>query len=359
MAQLESDLELISKAQALLAQQRAQGEGRLNGVQSAAEFAGSEDFLDGYVYGLPSKAGQRYELTILGDLHGCYSCLKAAIFQSRFLERVAAYRQAPHDTPFPRLVMLGDYIDRGRFSLDGVLRAVLTLFLHAPEHVHLLRGNHEFYVEHQGSIYGGVTPAEAIYSLKSHVPLKVLRSYKSLFDALPSVALIDGIVCVHGGAPRDSLLKTKWDDLSSLNLSECRFQMMWSDARRLDVVPAALQGATTRFAFGRLQAQAFLGRLGCHTMIRGHSRVENGFQVEYDDDKMLVMTVFSAGGADNEDIPTRSNYRLLTPMALSLSGCDGEYTAQPWPIDYAAYNHPDLNGFYAHKPELPMRRRPL
>ena len=36
--------------------------------------------------------------------------------------------------PFPLLVLLGDYIDRGLFSLNGVLRTALQLFVTAPEH---------------------------------------------------------------------------------------------------------------------------------------------------------------------------------------------------------------------------------
>ena len=36
------------------------------------------------------RPDQPTELIVLGDLHGCYACLKAALLQSEFIERVRA-----------------------------------------------------------------------------------------------------------------------------------------------------------------------------------------------------------------------------------------------------------------------------
>jgi hypothetical protein len=33
------------------------------------------------------EPGRAYEPTVLGDLHGCYSCLKATVLQTRFSRR--------------------------------------------------------------------------------------------------------------------------------------------------------------------------------------------------------------------------------------------------------------------------------
>src|SRR5690606_11645407 len=103
--------------------------------------------------------GRAYELTVLGDLHGCYSCLKGTVMQTRFFEKVAAFRKDSEGRPEPKLVLLGDYIDRGIYSLNGVLRTVMQMATTAPDHVYVLRGNHEYYVEHKGQVYGGVKPA--------------------------------------------------------------------------------------------------------------------------------------------------------------------------------------------------------
>jgi len=73
------DIELLHKVMSTLEQQRAAGAGKLTGATSFASFAGQAPFLDGHVYVLPTDPGVEYELIVIGDLHGCYSCLKAAL----------------------------------------------------------------------------------------------------------------------------------------------------------------------------------------------------------------------------------------------------------------------------------------
>jgi hypothetical protein len=99
------------------------------------------------------------ELLVIGDLHGCYSCLKAALLQADFFAKVRGPPGRPARHPAMKLVLLGDYIDRGRFSYNGVLRAAMQLFARGPEHVYLLRGNHEYYVELNGKVLAPVRPA--------------------------------------------------------------------------------------------------------------------------------------------------------------------------------------------------------
>ncbi len=353
--QVAADRDLIDRAIALFDGQREAGAGKLAGHQKVQELAGEEPFLDGHVYVLPPKPGRRYELTVLGDLHGCYSNLKAAILQSRFFEKVEAFRKDPENEPDPKLVLLGDYIDRGMFSLNGVLRTVLQVLTTAPEHVYVLRGNHEYYLEYKGQIFGGVKPAEAINSLKPYLSVEVFRHYMKLFDAMPNMLLFDGMTFVHGGIPRDRLVKERWKDLSSLNDPDIRFQMMWSDPSSVDVVPAELQEQSARFPFGRLQAAAFLHRMGCHTLVRGHEKVEAGFRRDYDDENVVLMTLFSAGGSTNDDLPADSSYRSVTPMALTVAWEDGEARATPWAIDFERYNDPSLNKFFTAPPEIEHR----
>src|SRR5262249_49655056 len=152
-----SDLALMHRFITQLHDQRAAGKGRLAGKRTVAEFAGEKPFLDGHVYVHPTQANKSYELTVLGDLHGCYSCLKGALLQADFFAKLEAWRLDTRK-PEPKLILLGDYIDRGRFSYNGVLRAMMELYLAAPEHVFPLRGNHEYYIEYRGRIYGGVKP---------------------------------------------------------------------------------------------------------------------------------------------------------------------------------------------------------
>jgi hypothetical protein len=260
--------------------------------------------------------------------------------------KVDRFSRAPDANPMPLLVLLGDYIDRGLFSYNGVLRAVLGLQASAPDHVIALRGNHEYYIEHEGKVYGGVRPADAIDNLKPYAPIEVFQAYKGLFETMPNMLLFDDILLVHGGIPRDATLREKYQDLSSLNDPTIRFQMMWSDPSTADMVPEELQASTNRFSFGREQARAFLHGIGVRTLIRGHEKVDAGFLAQIDEPDLRVLTLFSAGGADNNDLPPRSNYRAVTPMALTIRHRDGHTDIEPWVIDYATYNDPERNEFY-------------
>lgn len=350
--QMSLDLKLLERASAEFDRQRKAGKGRLSGRQTVAEFDDGERFLDDHVYVQRTQPGRDYELIILGDLHGCYSCLKAAIQQSNFMEKVRRFRADPQNNPDVRLVLLGDYIDRGRFSYNGVLRTVLNLFLTVPDHVYVLRGNHEYYIEYKGKVYGGVRPAEAINTLSPLLPGDVFARYLDFFEGMPNMLLFDQLLCVHAGIPRDALVRDRWTDLSTLNDSEVRFQMLWSDPSSADFVPDNLQKASARFAFGRNQFRKFMSQIGCNTLIRGHEKVNKGFRSVYGDDDFRLFTVFSAGGAANDDIPTDSNYRDVRPMALTIYTRDGEPRAVPWAIDYRRYQEPELNGFFRSQPEV-------
>ncbi len=352
MLQVKADVSLMDKVIAVLDQQRAAARSKLAGKQNVSEFAGQDPFLDGHVYVCPTKPGERHELIVLGDLHGCYSCLKAVLMQTNFFEKVAKFRADPQGNPNPKLVLLGDYIDRGMFSYQGVLRSVMQLFATAPDHVYLLRGNHEYYVEHEGKVYGAVRPSEAMNTLRPHISQEVFAHYMKLFDALPNMLLFERFLFVHGGIARDLTLKEQYKDLSSLNEWDIRFQMMWSDPSSADVIPASLQKQSARFPFGRLQCQAFLQKIGCHTLIRGHEKVDEGFRRVYDDDNQLLITLFSAGGANNHDLPADSSYRSVSPKALTIQFADGKGTLTPLEIDYQSYNSPDRNKFFVAPPEI-------
>ena len=354
-AQVTQDLALMDRTIATLSAQREKGRGRLTGKKALADLAGAPPFLDGHIYARMPRGAERHELIVLGDLHGGYSVLKATLMQSKFFEKVDKYRADPKSHPYPLLVLLGDYIDRGLFSLNGVLRTVLQLFVTAPDHVVVLRGNHEYYIEYQGNMYGGVKPAEAINSLKPHLSIDVFRKYRDLFDALPNVLFFDDIMFVHGGIAKDRLLKERFTDLASLNDPDIRFQMLWSDPSTADVIPADLQDKASRFAFGRMQFRAFMQRIGAHMLIRGHEKVLSGFAKTYDDDQAKLFTLFSSGGTSNLDLPADSSYRDVTPMALTIEHGPERTKVLPWAPDYTSYNDPERNAFFRVPPEIEHR----
>jgi hypothetical protein len=340
---IEQDIAVVERTIARLAEQRQAGKGRLAGLQDVREIEGS--FLDGHVHCLAPEPGKDYELIVLGDLHGCYSCLKAALLQTDFFAKVDAHHMDP-SKPAVKLVLLGDYIDRGRYSYNGVMRAILQLFLLAPDHVYILRGNHEFYVELNGRVYGGVKPAEAMESLQNVADPAVFKVYKRLFEALPNMLLFGRTLFVHAGIPRDDTLALKWEGLATLNDPEIRFQMLWSDPSEADYIPLDLQKASARFPFGKRQFKSFLARLGCNLMIRGHERVLEGLKTNYGDADAALLTLFSAGGERNRDLPETSNYREVKPAALVIKHRDGVNYVSPFHIDWERYNQPEVNGFF-------------
>lgn len=344
--QTQSDMALVDKALAKLSEQRSLGKNKLANTQDVSELSGQNPFLDGHVYVNPTRPGKDYELLVLGDLHGCYSCLKAALLQADFFGKVQAFHDNPERNPDMKLVLLGDYIDRGRYSYNGVLRTVLQLFCTVPEQVYVLRGNHEYYVEMNGRIYGGVRPAEAINSLQGIAPPEIFVKYMKFFEEMPNMLLFDRTIFVHAGIPRDDTMAMKWHGLESLNDSEIRFQMLWSDPSEAEYIPLDLQKANARFPFGRRQFKSFMSRLGCTTMVRGHERILEGFKKVYDDDDARLFILFSAGGATNNDLPPTSNYREVKPMALSIRHRDGVSQYTPFLIDYARYNDARTNAFF-------------
>jgi hypothetical protein len=353
--QVQVDHRLVKATNELFARQRQGNEGRLVGKQRVDEIFGMDPFLDDHVYALPTKPGKNYELTVLGDLHGCYSCLKAALVQADFFRKVHAFWGDPDNNPDPKLVLLGDYIDRGIYSFNGVLRAAMQLFVAMPEHVYVLRGNHEFYVEHGGRLRSGVAPAEAIATVDGIMPEEMLHAYKDLFESMPHMLLFDRTLFVHAGIPRDELVAARWTGLDALNDPDIRWQMLWSDPSTSDYIPAELQAQNARFPYGRMQFRSFMERIGMNVMIRGHEKIEEGYKRVYDERDMLLINLFSAGGATNEDIPPDSSYRRVRPMAMTIRAQNGVQTGTFWEIDWQDYNRPELNVFMRSQPEIPFK----
>jgi hypothetical protein len=237
------------------------------------------------------------------------------------------------------------------FSYNGVLRTVMQLYLAAPDHVFPLRGNHEYYIEYRGRIYGGVKPAEAINTLIGLVPGEVFQEYMRMFEELPNMLFFDDLMFVHAGIPRDADIKSKLTDMAALNDPDLRFQMLWSDPSTADYIPDDLQAQNARFPFGKKQFEAFMARFGLSMMFRGHEKVDAGFKQMYGDVATLI-SLFSAGGADNNDLPADSSYRTVTPMAATIRLEGGTAQVTPWLIDYKRFNDPKRNKFFAAPPEI-------
>lgn len=117
-------------------------------------------------------------LKVCGDVHGQYSDL-LRLFECGGFPPEANY------------LFLGDYIDRGKQSIETIC-LLMVYKLKYPENFFLLRGNHE--CASINRIYGFYDECKRRYSIR------LWKTFTDCFNCLPVSAVIDDkILCMHGG----------------------------------------------------------------------------------------------------------------------------------------------------------------
>ncbi|KAI9323100.1 Metallo-dependent phosphatase-like protein [Dichotomocladium elegans] len=209
---------------------------------------------------------------IVGDTHGQYTDL------IRLFEMGGS-------PPSSNYLFLGDYVDRGKQSLETML-LLLCYKIRYPENFFLLRGNHEC---------ANVTKVYGFYDeCKRRLNPKMWRTFVDTFNTLPIAALVAGkIFCVHGGLSpslhnmdevRNIQRPTDVPDYGLLN------DLLWSDPSEVTLDWEDNERGVS-YCFGKKVINEFLAKFDLDLVCRAHMVVEDGY--EFFNDRTLV-TVFSA-----------------------------------------------------------------
>ncbi|KAI0814997.1 phosphoprotein phosphatase PPZ [Irpex lacteus] len=241
---------------------------------------------------------------IVGDVHGQYSDLIRLFEMCGF-------------PPAANYLFLGDYVDRGKQSLETIL-LLLCYKIKYPENFFLLRGNHEC---------ANVTRVYGFYDeCKRRCNIKTWKTFIDVFNCLPIAAIVASkIFCVHGGLSpslhsMDDIKRiqrpTDVPDYGLLN------DLLWSDPSD-NTADWEDNERGVSYCFGKGIINDFLARYDMDLICRAHMVVEDGY--EFWNDRTLV-TVFSApnycGEFDNYGACMSVSEELLCAFEL-LKPLDG------------------------------------
>ena len=224
----------------------------------------------------------------------------------------------------------GDYVDRGRMSLETIVMLFCYKIKYA-ENFFLLRGNHECAAINR--IYGFYDEVKRRYNVK------LWKTFTDCFNCLPIAAIIDEkIFCCHGGLSPDlhSFEQIRRiarpTDVPDTGTNECLFlsllmvkslgllcDLLWSDPDK-DATEWGENDRGVSFTFGTEVVTRFLTRHDLDLICRGHQVVEDGYEFFA---KRQLVTIFSApnycgefdnaGGVMSVDENLMCSFQILRP----------------------------------------------
>jgi len=211
-------------------------------------------------------------IKICGDVHGQYYDLL----------RLFEYGGFPPESNY---VFLGDYVDRGKQSLETIC-LLLSYKIKYPENFFILRGNHE--CASINRIYGFYDEC------KRRFGIKLWKTFTDCFNCLPCAAVIDEkIFCMHGGlSPELTSLDQVKRIVRPTDVPDTGLlcDLLWSDPDK-DIDGWGENDRGVSFTFGEDIVAQFLHKHDLDLICRAHQVVEDGY--EFFARRQLV-TLFSA-----------------------------------------------------------------
>jgi serine/threonine-protein phosphatase 2A catalytic subunit len=214
----------------------------------------------------------RCPVTVCGDIHGQFLDLK----------ELFCIGGCPPETNY---VFLGDYVDRGYYSV----KTVSLMFLYKTRYKDrftLLRGNHESRQITQ--VYGFFDECMRTYSCAD-----VWKLFTDTFDYLPVTAVIENqIICMHGGlSPSlDSLDNIQQlDRIQEVPHEGPMCDLLWSDPD--DRCGWGISPRGAGYTFGQDVSEQFNHANGLKLIARAHQLVMEGYNWGHDRN---TVTIFSA-----------------------------------------------------------------
>ncbi|OWK14006.1 hypothetical protein Celaphus_00000327 [Cervus elaphus hippelaphus] len=227
-----------------------------------------------------SKPGKNVQLQE-NEIRGL--CLKSReIFLS---QPILLELEAPLKICESNYLFLGDYVDRGKQSLETIC-LLLAYKIKYPENFFLLRGNHE--CASINRIYGFYDECKRRYNIK------LWKTFTDCFNCLPIAAIVDEkIFCCHGGLSPD--LQSMEQIRQIMRPTDVPDQgllcdLLWSDPDK-DVLGWGENDRGVSFTFGAEVVAKFLHKHDLDLICRAHQVVEDGYEFFA---KRQLVTLFSA-----------------------------------------------------------------